>query len=56
MGEALWSEMLDDEVTDLTHELHLDVVAEANKEHAAAGTELRDTALYRDWERIKLKL
>ena len=44
MGEALWSEMLDDEVTDLTHELHLDVVAEANKEHAAAGTELRDTA------------
>lgn len=43
-GEELWSDTEDDEVTDLTHELHLDVVAKANKEHAATGTELRETA------------
>lgn len=45
LGEELWSDMEDDDtVTDLAHELHLDVVVEANKEHAATGTDLREEA------------
>lgn len=43
MGEELWSDVEDTE-KDFVQEFNLDVVAEAERKHAATGTELRDTA------------